>query len=154
MNNISTFIPCSTETVPMQEGYQIIVTIFIVTISCYFLFWKRPRIGKPTNLQVSNVTYDSIDLEWTKPTRGSSHVTSYTILCRSNDDQWQSTTKERVKAHGLKAKTCYFFKVRPECGDRHGEESDSSEPTETKPKVPGKPCHRPIASCVTQDDVA
>ena len=136
--------------------YQIIVAIFIIAITCYFLFWKKPKIGKPTDLQISNVTYDSINLEWTKPTQGGSHVTSYTILCRSNDDQWQSkwtTTTERVKAQGLKPKTCYFFKVRPECGDRHGEESNSSEPIETKPKVPGKPHHKPIASRVTQDSV-
>ena len=151
-------VSCSTET-STKMAFEIIVAIIIIGVTCYFLFWKKKKIGKPTNLQISHVTYNSINLEWTKPTQGGNLVTSYTILCRSNYDpqhQWQNkwtSTKERVKAHGLKPKTCYFFKIRPECGNRHGEESNSSDPIETKPKVPGKPHHKPIVSCVTQDSV-
>ncbi len=142
-----------------------IAAAFITIVVSYMLTWKcyqkccRRRIGKPENLQASDVGFDSIHLEWTRPVQGGDSVTSYTILCRrENDpqDEWQSkwtTTEERVKADGLNPKTCYRFKVRPECGRRYGKESDITDPVETKSNIPGKPSDKPTASNVTHDSV-
>ena len=116
-------------------------------------------IGKPKILRVNNVTFASVDLEWTKPVQERANISSYTILCRPVDDpqeQWLTkwtSTEEKVKATGLLPRTKYVFKIRPECGSRHGEESDSSSPVETKPKIPGKIHLKPFASCITQDSV-
>ena len=147
-----------------MDMFPIIVAVIVIFI--VFLFWKIinnslkiPHVGKPTNLRVNNVSFDSVDLEWTKPIQGDTDISSYTILCRPVDDpqeQWQTkwtSTEEKVKATGLLPRTRYVFKIRPECGSRHGEESDSSSPVETKPKIPGKLRNRPFASCLTQDSV-
>ena len=138
-------------------AFGVIVAISIILLSVYLqLRWKR-TISKPLCLQVSDVTCDSVSLKWIKPTQGGNLVTSYTIYCCTSDDsQWQSkwtSTEEKVKASGLAPKTCYCFKVCPESGGRHGEESDSTEPIETKPKYPGKPCSKPISSHVTQKNI-
>ena len=115
--------------------------------------------SKPTNIQISKVKYDSVYLQWTKPDQGGDCITSYSIFCQSEDDpnkQWQikwTSTQEKVKARGLEPKTRYIFKVRPECGNRHGIESDSSATVETKRKVPGKLCHKPFICSVKQDNV-
>ena len=91
-----------------------------------------------------------------RPTKGGDNVTSYAIFCQSENDpqdQWQSkwtSTEERVKANGLTPKTWYYFKVRPECGRRHGEESDVADPIETKSNIPGKPHDKPTALHITR----
>ena len=136
----------------------VIVATSIILLSIYLqLRWKK-TISKPLCLQVSNVTCDSVLLKWIKPTQGGNLITSYTIYYRTCDDlQWQSkwtSTRERVKANGLTPKTCYCFKVRPECGRMHGEESDFTKQIETKPKYPGKPRSKPIPSHVTQKSIA
>ena len=64
-----------------------------------------------------------------------------------------TTTKEKVKITNLTPHTCYFFKVRAE-GSVHGKESDATDSIETKPKYPGKPCRKPMATHVTQNGVS
>ena len=64
-----------------------------------------------------------------------------------------TTTKEKVKITNLTPRTCYFFKVRAE-GSVHDKESDATNPIKTKPKYPGRPCHKPVATHVTQNGVS
>ena len=134
-----------------------IVAITIILLSIYLQLQRKRTISKPLCLQVSDITSDSVSLKWIKPTQGGNLVTSYTIYYRTSDDsQWQSkwtSTEERVKANGLNPLTCYSFKVRPECGRRHGEESDFIEQIETRPKYPGKPRSKPVSSHVTRKSI-
>ena len=96
--------------------------------------------GKPKCVLV---THDSIQIEWTKPEQGAHNVTTYTIFCHSTShplDVWtQQTvkaTEENLTVSGLSQNVIYFFKVRPECGDSFGSESDISEPIKTKKRIP------------------
>ena len=136
------------------------IALIVVALTSIILFCqRRKKIGEPTNLELSNIDYDSVTLEWTRPKEGGRHVTLYTILCRSSDDptdQWQSkmiTSKEKVKITNLTHHTTYLFKVRPECGNWYGKESDVSNEIKTKPKYPGKPSHKPVATRVNQNSV-
>ena len=112
-------------------------------------------ISKPINIRISDVEVSSVCLEWMRPIQGGDNVTSYKIFCRSESDpqdQWQNewtSTKERVKANGLKPCTRYFFKVRAESDRMHGKESDIIGPVETKSNIPGKP----TVSHITHDSV-
>ena len=134
------------------------IAIMLTFIILYYQSMKM--IGKPMNLKLSDVGCDSITLEWTKPKQGGKHVTSYTIFCRSSDDpvsQWQSkmtTNKEKVKITNLNPQTCYSFKVRPEFGFMHGNESGVTDPIKTKPKYLGRSNNcKPVATHVTQNSV-
>jgi hypothetical protein len=135
----------------------VIVVTTIVLLSIYLQLRRKRTISKPLCLQVSDVTCDSVSLKWSKPTHGGNLVTSYSVYYRTSDDsQWQSgwtSTEERVKATGLTPKICYHFKVRPECGRRHGKESDVTDPVETNPIYPGKPRSKPMASLVTHKSI-
>ena len=142
-------------------GVTVAVIIVVLTsIILIFFCLHKKKISKPIKLQISDITHDSIVLEWTKPKKGGKHVTSYAILCRTNNDppdQWQSkwtSTKERVKASGLIPRTCYLFKVRPKHGNIHGEDSDVTDSIETKPKYPGRPHHKPTPMLVTQNSIS
>ena len=154
-------------------AFPVLVAIGVVIITILSILWRKFPLptflydilcwlsksdaSKPTNLDVSEVTTDSVVLKWTKPVHGSERITSYTILCRSEDDppsQWQikmTSTDEKVKVCGLDPKITYIFKVRPQCSSRYVVESDCSDPVETKPKVPGKPDRRPFAANVTEN---
>ena len=139
------------------------ITIVLALIAIAITYMLRrycrnsaKRISKPTNLRVSDVGFDSIHLEWTRPMQGGDDVTSYKILCQSEKDQWESkwtSTEERVTANGLKPNTRYFFKVCPESDRKHGEESDVTDPVKTKSNIPGKPRDKPTVSHVTYDSV-
>ena len=152
--------------------HRIAVTIGIVFLTHLILWWRKSSLiydilcwlnkrnaSKPTNLEISEVATDNLVLKWMKPAHGSEHITSYTILCHSEDsqpNQWRikmTSTKEKVKVINLDPKTTYIFKVRPESSSRYIVESDCSEPIETKPNVPGKPDRMPIASCVKERSV-
>ena len=141
--------------ISMAVAFFVVVLPSIIKLFCRHL----KNIDKPTNLKISDTECESITLEWTKPRQGGKYVTSYTILCRSNDDpinQWQSkatTNEEKVKVTNLNPRTCYFFKVRPECGNRHGKESDVTNPIKTKPKYPGKLTRKPMATLITQNSI-
>ena len=140
--------------------FGVVIALILIVLSSIILFFcQKKRIGKPTNLIVSDVEYESVTLEWTKPQQGSGHVTSYTILCRSSEDpsdQWQSkmtTNKKKARVTNLRHRTSYFFKVRPECGNTYGKESEITNEIKTKPKYPGKPSCGPMAIRVTQNGV-
>ena len=140
-------------------GLKIIGLRQALTSLIHWLHSITARISKPLNLQVSNITHDSIFLKWTKPVEGGDYVTSYTILYRCNDDpihQWQNkacSVEEKVEISGLQPRTVYFFKVRPEGQCRHGKESNETDPIATKPKYPGKPDGKPTAILVTQHSI-
>ena len=94
--------------------------------------------SKPGRPQASKVTHDSVQLEWTKPEQGAHNITSYTVLYQSTTDppeklwsEHKAVTKEEVLLPKLVANTIYWFKIRPECIDGSGLESDISA-TETK----------------------
>ena len=112
--------------------------------------------GKP---QCSNISHDSIQLEWTKPEQGAHNIIVYRILYRSHNDppdKWMEqkveSTKEMTTVSQLLEGTVYSFKVQPECEDGFGLESGISEPITTKTITPCKP-GKPIATKVTHDSI-
>ena len=114
------------------------------------------RPGKP---QYSSVSHDSIQLEWTKPEQGAHNIIAYHIFYRSHNDppdKWMEqkveSAKETVTISQLSERTIYSFKVRPECEDGFGLESDISEPITTKMIIPSKP-GKPIALSVNHNSV-
>ena len=121
---------------------------------------RRRRISNPTDLQTSDVTYESVTLEWEKPEKNSRLVTSYTVFCRSDSDPkdaWESKatcTKEEVVVKGLEPRTTYYFKVRPEHNNKPHKESDVTGPVTTEPKYPGKPVTKPQSTELKQSSIA
>ena len=113
--------------------------------------------SKPGKPRATNVTLNSIQLQWTKPEQGA-HNISYTVLYRSTDDpQWTEWTaktyEERVTVSQLSEKTVYYFKVQPESADgQTGLQSEVSEPVTTKVIVPSKP-GKPRATNVTHNSI-
>ena len=99
--------------------------------------------GKPT---ASTVTHNSIKLSWSKPEHGSGNGTNYHILkCKRNlPDKWDvektSSMSTELEVKCLEPKTEYLFKVKLICQTGESDESEVSEPIETKPVCkPGKP---------------
>ena len=143
-----------------MEDWALIIIACVVIAIIRLVYLRCTRISKPIHLHVSECTHNTVSLEWEQPEKGGRRVTSYTVLCRSVTDpqhEWQNklTTSERkAKVGGLEPRTCYCFKVRPENGSRHGEESDMTGSIETKPKVPGKPTKNPASTCVTQNSIS
>ena len=126
---------------------------------------------KPGRPRAIGVTFDSIELEWTKPEQGVHNVTSYTIHYRSTADppyQWTkknhcasaimvatdgcTRTHERVLVTQLVEKTTYYFKVQPEYIAGIGLESDISEPIKTKGIIPSQP-GKPRCSSISNDSI-
>ena len=96
--------------------------------------------GKP---ECISVTHDTIQIEWTKPEQGAHNVTSYIVFYGSSSDppivwmqQRVKATEEKLTVSKLSQNTIYFFKVRPECGDSFGSESNISEPIITRKIIP------------------
>ena len=116
--------------------------------------------SKPGKPRATNITHDSIELEWTKPELGAHNVTSYTVLYRLDSGQWneQITTSNDAKVimSQLKEHTIYFFKIRPECETKLDPgiliEGEISEPIKTKMIIPGKPS-KPTAFNVTHNSI-
>ena len=117
------------------------------------------NIGKPSKPRALNVTYDSVQLEWTKPEKDSNRITAYTILYRSTCDppyQWMilrhASIEERVVVSQLLESATYHFLVQPEFEDGIGLESDISDPITMKRIIPSKP-GKPRGLKVTHDSV-
>ena len=114
------------------------------------------RPGKPS---ASNITHDSIQLEWTKPEQGVHSIITYRVFYRSRNEppdkfseHKTEIVEEKVTISQLLEETVYFFKVQPECHSGFGLESEVSEPIATKVAIPSKP-GKPIASDITHDSV-
>ena len=111
---------------------------------------------KPT---ASNVTHNSMQLQWSRPQRGVQKVKDYTIFYRtmtSSPCQWKELLKtegaeESIKVSGLDAQTLYTFKVHTEYEDGISLVSDTSDSIQTTPPPvrPGKPS----AFSVTHDSI-
>lgn len=116
--------------------------------------------SKPGKPRASQITHNSIELEWTKPEQGAHNVTSYTILYHSTIDPmdtWSRSehivvSKEGMILTQLPDNTTYWFKIRPECESGFGSESDISEPITTQMIIPGKP-GKPKAMNITHDSI-
>jgi hypothetical protein len=114
--------------------------------------------SKPGKPRAKNVTFDGIELEWTKPEQGAHNVTSYTIFYHSTIDPmdtWSEhkvVSKEEMMLTQLPDNTTYWFKIRPKCESGFGLESDISEPITTMMIIPSKP-GKPKAMNVTHDSI-
>ena len=117
--------------------------------------------SKPGKPIATNVTHDSIQLEWTKPQQGAYNITAYNVFfCSHTDndspDKWIEqkikAAEERTTVSQLLERTIYSFKVQPECGDGFGLMSDISEPITTKMFISSK-AGKPIATNVTHDSI-
>ena len=95
--------------------------------------------SQPGRPQCTGVGHDNIQIEWSEPEQGAHNITSYTILYHSTTsdppDAWMQqrvkSTEKSSTVLGLSEDTVYLFKVRPDCGDTFGSESDTSEPIVT-----------------------
>ena len=116
--------------------------------------------SKPGKPRAKSVTFDGIELEWTKPEQGAHNATSYTIFYHSTNDpkdKWNAcelkvVSKEEIKLTQLPENTIYWFKIRPECESGFGSESDVSEPITTLMIIPGKP-GKPKAMNIMHDNI-
>ena len=145
----------------MENATEMITAVLaglITIIIILYLLWKFVEIGKPTKPQISDVTHDTITLQW-KKTRGARFIKLYNVLYRTDNDpqdQWRSkltTNETKVTVEGLTPRTVYIFKIRPENGGRYGDESDPTVPVTTKPKFLGKPTPKPESTRVTQNSI-
>ena len=98
--------------------------------------------GQPGKPKSTNITHNSVRLEWTKPEDGATIVNSYLIYYHSSaNDQWntRTTTESCLELTELIPGTNYYFKVTAES------DAGSSPPSEVcevmlKPDRPSKPC--------------
>ena len=77
----------STELITMEQD-----------VSCYETKVYCSKPGKP---RVTNITSDSIEIEWTKSEQGAQNVTAYTVFyCSDSDppDQWKKHTINNAKS--------------------------------------------------------
>ena len=112
---------------------------------------KMVMVSKPGKPRGTGVSHDSIQLEWTKPEEGSHNITSYTILGQSVNDpsnQWitwkTEIAEEKMTLTQLSKETVYYFKIRPDCEESFGIESDISEPTFIRTSKLGEPEVTPL----------
>ena len=112
----------------------------------------------PSKPHVSNVTHNSITLQWSKSDRDASIVQYYTILYRNYDDgreRWTTfqtyNARQNATLSDLDPETAYVFKLRAECAAGASPYSELSDPIRTLVPVsqPGKP----FATEVTHDSV-
>ena len=114
-----------------------------------------PPPGKP---HASNVTHNSLQLNWEKPSHGADSVQFYTVSYRTGNhsqDQWNTkgtpVAVESIQLVNLLPKTVYYFKVRAESATGPSPDSEFSEPIVTVSTIsqPGNP----IATKVTHDSI-
>ena len=115
-----------------------------------------PPPGKP---HASNVTHNSLQLNWEEPSHGADSVEFYTVSYRTGNislSQWDTertpVAVESIQLGSLLSKTIYYFKVRAESATGPSPDSDLSDPIETVSPIsqPGKP----TATKVTHDSIA
>ena len=158
----------------METAITIIITVLFVLIvpivliiptvpivkGIRWLYRKFTEIGKPTEQQTFNVTYDTVTLQWKEPRKGAKRIKLYNVLYHTNNDpqnEWRSiltTNETKVRVARLTPRTVYIFKIRPENGTQYGDESDPTHPITTKPKFPGKPNPKPESTRVTQNSIS
>ena len=116
--------------------------------------------GKP---HASNVTHNSLELNWKKPKHGSETVQFYTVLSKpstSDVNDWTvhkpgmppDQQQEHVNLSGLAPKTVYYFKVRAESTAGPSPDSELSDSIETLSPIsqPGKPCASEVThNCIS-----
>ena len=100
--------------------------------------------GQPGKLRATNVTHNSIQLQWDKPKHGAKIVLCYTVLYRSaHSDKWkiQSTNvaQQSIELTGLIPKHSYYFKIQAVNNIGKSPESKIIGPIETLLPPPGKP---------------
>ena len=99
-----------------------------------------PPPGKPC---ATNITQNSVVLDWDSPTVGAASVRSYTILYSSADEKWlelkTNTSQTNFFVRNLNPKTTYHFKIRAETATNVSSESRVSDSVETLLPPPGKP---------------
>ena len=74
--SIETVIKMAFKNNSFTAGVTVAVIIVVLTsIILIFFCLHKKKISKPIKLQISDITHDSIVLEWTKPKKGGKHVT-------------------------------------------------------------------------------
>ena len=100
-------------------------------------------LPSPSKPLASNITHNSLQINWEKPKCGAETVTSYTIFYCKLPGQWQNkiahSTQEYFVCSNLVPKTKYRFKVRAETATGSSLESELSDIIETLLPSPGKP---------------
>ena len=115
-----------------------------------------PPPGKP---YASNVTHNSITLQWSESDQGASIVLCYTILYRKYADDGVRWTvfqtynaQQKATLSNLEPKTAYVFKLRAEFAAGASPYSELSDPIETLLPIsqPGKPTATDVThNCIT-----
>ena len=118
--------------------------------------------SKPGKPKATNVTHDSVQLEWTEPEQGAHSIISYTVFYHSACDptdmrrEYKASTiinkGSEVIVHQLSENTRYYFKIRPESNIGIWLESDVSDPIQTEIIIPSKP-GKPKVSSITHNSV-
>jgi hypothetical protein len=113
--------------------------------------------SKPTKVQIRNVTSNSVQLKWSKPTSNSHLVASYKVYCQCElNQQWEEKcTVDREAKHieipDLTPSSRYSFIISAITDDGLESKSDPSD-IQMKAIIPGKP-GKPVASKVTPQTV-
>ena len=102
--------------------------------------------GIPGQPEVVNVTHNSVNLKWTKPTQYPQYVMNYCVYYCSQQEkskEWSvlqvTGVKENVTVPGLSPKTAYLFKVQAINNTRSSGMSEVSKPICTSTPIPSQP---------------
>ena len=124
---------------------------------------KPTSAPKSVQAKQKYTTHNSIVLGWKPPDTCVQSIKYYTILYRKECEPsagWNSNVHQTPNAPqqsectctitNLCANTSYMFKVRPECDECSGTESEVSSPEKTKPVCQ---CGKPKRTSVTHDSI-
>ena len=105
-----------------------------------------PVPGIPGQPEVVNVTHNSVNLKWTKPTQYPEYVMKYCVYYCSQQEkskEWSvlqvTGVKENVTVPGLSPKTAYLFKVQAINNTKSSGMSEVSKPICTSTPIPSQP---------------
>ena len=99
----------------------------------------------PTSLTTSQVTYDSVTLSWTAPSRGT--ITGYSILRGADANSLTAivadtgSTSTQYTDSSVAAETTYVYGLQALSPDGDGAQSETTTVTTTAPPPPPTPVH-------------
>lgn len=117
----------------------------------------KVRVDSPNELNISDVTTNSLKASWTAPTNTVGKVAKYTLLLKENGTGIQTfeTTDTSFPFNGLKSNTAYQVEVRAVAVSANGANTATSIPAVSNtvvvrsPDAPDAPVQTPVPTTVS-----